>query len=351
MRRDVSPRAIDVSLACLATAVTAAALAADIRGPEDRPISVVGALLAPAVGSLLLLRRRYPSAVLVVSALLVFAYYAAGFPPVGLELPLAAAFFSAAEGGKLRFAIGTGIAVTVFAYGYRILWDHQDLARTVAFDLIVSIVVIGGAIAGGDALRSRRRARADALRREELLAARQRQETLRRIETERGDIARDVHDVLAHTIALISVQADVAQETLRDDPDVAAAAVANVRAASSSAMKELRESLELLRTGGDTRHPTQGLGELERLAEQIRGSGVDVRVIETGSPRSLPTTVDCTAYRIVREALTNTLRHADADTATVTVTYQPAAIELDGVPVEGLQSGRASACRSRRRGR
>lgn len=342
----------DAWLSLAAAGVTAAALGAGLSGPGNVPLGVAGWLLAPVIGLLLLFRRQSPVIVLLASTAVLFAYYGAGYPPVGLALPLAGAFFSAAEAGRIRWAIAVAVVALAVAYGYRSAIG-QDLGFLFGYDLMVTLVVLGGMIAAGDAVRSRRRERAQAAERAAFDAERREQEARRAIEHERSRLARDVHDVLAHTLAVVSLHSDVAAEALADDADAAAEALQNVRGASREAIRELRGYLDLLR--GDDAHDRQPVGslrDLRALVDRARDSGLAV-VLDLRGGRPLPSTVDTTAYRIIQEALTNVLRHARANAAEISVRYSPGQVEVqvrdDGcgrvapVPGHGLTGMRERA--------
>jgi signal transduction histidine kinase len=325
----------DVALAAAGAGVTAVALGANLGGPGGRALDAAGWLLPAVIGALLLVRRRWPVPVLLASVAVLLGYYALGYPPVGLALPLAGAFFSAAEAGRLRWAVGTAVGVLAVSYGYRV-GVGQDLGLLFGYDFGQTVVLLAGTIAAGDAVRSRRRERAHAAERAATEAARRGEDARRAMERERARVARDVHDVLAHTVTVISLQADVAVEALPGDPAAAAAALGHVRTASREAGRELRASLDLLRGswsadrtagGGSDRQPVGSLRDLPRLADRARAGGLPV-TIEVLGAGSLPTTVDSTAYRIVQEALTNVLRHAGADSARVVLRYLPDRIDL-----------------------
>src|SRR5699024_9811860 len=166
----------------------------------------------------------------------------------GLELPLAGAFFSTAEAGRIRLSVTTGTILVAFAYIFRIA-DGQDASRLLGYELPSTIVILAGAIAAGDALRSRRRQRREDRKMAELAAQNREQEALRIVESERNRIARDVHDVLGHTVAIIQLQAGIASETMSDDPATADEALTHIATASRSAMDELQFSLARLRSG------------------------------------------------------------------------------------------------------
>ena len=158
-------------------------------------------------------------------------------------------------------------------------------------------------MAFGEATRARRQAAAEQLRAVRLAGE---QETRRQIVEDRVAVAREVHDVLAHTITAISVQAAAAAEALDDRPEDARAALAAVRGATRDAMAELRGTLATLRS-----EPPQGIDQLPQLEAQARAAGLAVTLTVTGGPEA-PAPVGRAVYRIVQEALTNTVRHAAA---------------------------------------
>ncbi|MDH2426572.1 histidine kinase [Sphaerisporangium sp. TRM90804] len=319
--RSVRAGVVDAGIGAAVTTVTAVAVAADIGGGAPPPPGAY--LFALCFGALMAVRRRFPVLVLLATALGLMAYYAARFPPIGLAIPLSGALYSAAEAGRVRWAAGVaGMMITVSSvFRFR---DGDDPSFLFGLELTSAVALMVAMIALGDGLRARRLLRAEMRRREERAAAEREQEAARRTEEERMRIARELHDVLAHTVTVISVQASVAAEALPADPPAAGAALEVIRQAGADAMKELRATLGLLRHGEAGRPslaPVGGLSDLERLARTMGGSGLPVTVTVLGEPVALPHVVDSTAYRVVQEALTNTLRHAGATTAEVVLTY------------------------------
>jgi signal transduction histidine kinase len=165
----------------------------------------------------------------------------------------------------------------------------------------------------GDAVRSRR-AFVQAIRERAERAERTREEEARRrVAEERLRIARDLHDVVAHHIALVNVQAGVAAHVMDKRPDQAKEALAHVREASRSALNELRATVGLLRQSGDPEAPTEpapGLDRLDELTGTFRSAGLHVEVARADQGTTLPAAVDLAAYRIIQEALTNVQKHA-----------------------------------------
>ena len=154
---------------------------------------------------------------------------------------------------------------------------------------------------------------------------------------ERARIARELHDVVAHHVSVMVVQADGAGYALRTDPDRAEAALQAIAGTGRHALSEMRRLLGVLRSAGEqaTLAPVPGLGELRELLDQARAAGLEVTYTLTGTPRELPEGAELAAYRVVQESLTNTRKHAGlAATAAVTLRYEP-----DGLTVEVTDDG------------
>jgi signal transduction histidine kinase len=189
-----------------------------------------------------------------------------------------------------------------------------------------AVVALGLFFAGRRATLAALRERAERMDRErELLAD-------RAVAEERVRIAQELHDVVAHNVSLIVVKAQALGATVPDDR--VAEATDGIAALGRQAMAEMHRTLQLLRTTGDDaaeRAPQPGLAHLDKLLEQSRAAGLDVRLAVEGEPRELSQTLDLSAFRIVQEALTNVLKHAGKARANVTVGYRPQALELSVV--------------------
>lgn len=153
----------------------------------------------------------------------------------------------------------------------------------------------------------------------------------RAVVEERARIARELHDVVAHNVSLMVVQAVAAQDVFDARPDQSRQALGAIEASGRAALAELRRLLSSVRPDaeGDGHDPQPGLGQLDALVDSVRGAGLTVDVRREGAPVDLPSGVDLSAYRIAQEALTNTLRHAHASRAVITVRYTPVAVEVD----------------------
>ena len=192
-----------------------------------------------------------------------------------------------------------------------------NIFTTTVEDTVFTMGLAVGAWALGDASRNRRLAKE-----EEERAA---------MVSERARIARELHDVIAHSVSMIVVQAAAADDVFDERPDQAREAIRSIERAGREALGELRRLLSAVRPGLDEEitAPQPGLGRVEELARTLRAGGLDVEVHREGEAGVLAPGVDLSAYRIVQEALTNTLRHARATRAEVTLSYGPDALELD----------------------
>lgn len=336
----------DATLGVTVSLAVAVAIAMDLGG--DRNPDFMAYLFAFCLGALMFVRRRFPVLALVATAAGLLAYYTAGYPAIGLALPVAAALYSAAEAGKLTAAAVTATVLVLVSTTFR-LREGDDPAYLLGFELASTAGLMVAAIALGAAVRATRLLRAEQRRTARQAAVEQEWEARRRVEEERLRIARDLHDVLGHTIAVVSVQADVAKEALDDDPAVVRAALATIRATADQAITEVRTMLGLLRDAAEVedRSPVGSLRYLDRLIAATAESGLAVDLGTEGRPVELPVVVDATAYRIVQESLTNCLRHARASKAEVRLRYGKDRLDIsvtdDGrgtVPTAGPSAGR-----------
>jgi signal transduction histidine kinase len=192
------------------------------------------------------------------------------------------------------------------------------------FFRIVGVIL---AAALGESVRGRRVIAEAALERAERAERGREAEARQRVDAERLRIARDVHDTVAHALAVINVHAGVTAHLLDSHPEQVRATLATIEQTSARALQELRGTLGVLRAD-EPRAPTPGLDHLDRLAALGRDAGLDVAVDVDGEARSLPSAVDHAAYRIVQESLTNAIRHAGPARVTICVRYDPQHLRL-----------------------
>jgi signal transduction histidine kinase len=219
----------------------------------------------------------------------------------------------------------------------------RDSGQLLGYELPPVIALMGASLALGDGARSRRLLKQSQRERERQAKLElERRATEQRIE-ERLRLARDLHDALGHSVAMISLQSAVAAEALPARVPEAQRAVTEIRNISLATMTELRSTVRWLRSLDSALELPAGLNDLAALADQAGGNGLDVRIDETGDGRSVPDALGQAVYRIVQEALTNIIRHADAARAVVTLDQGPDALTItvhdDGKGASGIVAG------------
>ncbi len=320
---------VDAGLATAVAVVVAIAIRVASE-PDSRPPDAFAYLLAVVIGAVLLVRRRWPLAVLIVTAMTLLVYYSFRYPGIPATLPLAAALYTASAAGRLRWALLVAaffVSAGLFVRGYR----EQAPLLPLVVDNTREVALLGATVLLGETVRSRRLRLAEAQERLRRAEIEREREAARRVAEERLRIARELHDVLAHTISAISVQAGLALDVLDDSPAQARAALGAIRASSRAAMTELKATVGMLRAGDDAsapRSPPAGLDQLDQLLTMVRDAGLHIEVAVTGEARPLPAAIDRAAYRIVQEALTNVVRHAGASCVSVAISYERAALTL-----------------------
>jgi signal transduction histidine kinase len=269
-------------------------------------MNALAAVWLIACGLPLLWRSRAPVVVLAVTSLLTFSYYASGLPGgPAIIAPTIALITVAFLRGPLVGAVCGGVLTVVVIGEVLVKGDENGTfdPRLAGFVLWTGVAVIIGTV--GRMHVAVQRSSAERAAEAEVLRA----------EEQRLSIAREVHDVVAHSLAMINVQAGVAAHVADRRPAEAKAALLAIKEASRSALTDLRATLGVLRSG-DERAPTPGLDLLPDLVAAASAAGISV--LTEGDPGMLPAPVDVAAYRILQECLTNVVRHANAaDTVTV----------------------------------
>ncbi|UQA96694.1 sensor histidine kinase [Streptomyces halobius] len=295
------------------------------RGQLDRvPLDSFARALLFIGAALLLFRHRYPRTVAIGTAASAAVYFAAGYPYGPIFLTIALGTFAAIVAGYRTVAwcaIGGLWASHILVAHWLYRWLPPYKSAPWGQELFIPALVVA-VVAVSELARVRREQLAKV--RAERAAAEQ-----RRADEERLRIARELHDVLAHSISVINVQAGVGLALLDSDPGQARTALTTIKAASKEALGEVRQVLDTLRTRGDApRSPAPGLERLTELTEQAGGAGLAVEVATKGAHTTLPPGADLAAFRIVQEALTNIVRHSGSRTARVLLRYTPAELEI-----------------------
>jgi signal transduction histidine kinase len=298
----------------------------DDAGPLTPQIVVIGAISCAA----LIFRRRWPRQVMAITVAGMMVFLATG----GMRSPITLApmlgVYTLALVSSRRATVWLGVT-SAFAVGAAavLLGDQSWIGPIV----VANAAELGLGAAIGDSVRSRRAYIAAIEERAHRAERTREEEATRRVMEERLRIARELHDVLAHHIALINVQAGVAALVLDDKPDQARESLAHIRQAGRDALDELRTTVGLLRQPDSPdelpTEPAPGLDRLPDLIASFTASGLSVDPWIEGETQDLPATIDLTAYRIVQEALTNVSKHAGDATASVRLTFAPSDLRIE----------------------
>jgi len=295
--------------------------------PDRRGIDAVALVLLLAGPVALAVRERWPLPAVAVSVIAVDVYIGLGYAYGPVVASPVVAMITAIVLGRRHgtwLLAGIGYAGCVLAFWLDPRARHDSLLAVLG----VIVVWLALVLSVGELIRARRdsirqRAQAEAARRE------------RSDSEQRLALAQELHDVLAHHISLINVQAGVALHLIDEQPERARPALAEIKEASREALRELRGALDVLRRGqAAPRAPAPGLADLPQLVATVAASGLDVRLraLPDRSGDRVPAAVQLATYRIVQESLTNVARHAHASCATVRLGY---AAPSDEAPVHG----------------
>ena len=289
------------------------------------------AALGAAVFTLsLALGRRWP---LVPLGLAIPAVATALAVPVDASIALAAGLVLATFGAgawvtSASASVAGGAGVVTMVAGVA-LWHPE--AVTEPGDLTLVLIALAGPWLAGVAMRVRWRRERDLEVRAETLERERDASAAEAIAVERARIARELHDVVAHALSIVVLQARGARRSLESDPGEAIRALDEIDSTGTQALAEMRRLVGVLRPEDEpgALSPRPGLRQLDALAEQIRLSGLPVEVLVEGAAVELPAGIDLAAYRVIQEALTNALRHAGPTAARVVVRFLSDRLELE----------------------
>ncbi|MBV9366054.1 MAG: sensor histidine kinase [Solirubrobacterales bacterium] len=308
-------------------------------------VPVLEVVLVPFTTAPIALRRYRPLAVLVVTvsaATLILILTSQAQFPVGVLVALYTVASRCERPTSIRAAEWVALPITV-----AVIANNGPHAGRVIPELAVFAI----AWVLGDNIRTRRAYLAELEARAARLEREREERAERAVIEERTRIARELHDVIAHNVSVMVVQASAGEELFDRDPKRARESLSAVASTGRAALTELRRLLGVIRAeeereAGPAYAPQPGIEYLDDLVRQVREAGLAVEVSVLGEPRELPEGVGLCAYRVVQEALTNTLKHAEASEAQVSVRYVADALELqvldDGrgpAPVNGESSG------------
>ena len=287
----------------------------------------------------LIWRRRNPIRILWITGAAIILYSLFGYPvATNGSLGVFVAFYTVAANEPRRRATvaalvtAGGVFISFAAYaavGSMQGWQGMLTGTYLTYGLAWLI---------GDNLRVRRAYTKQLESRAVELEREREDKAAQAVTEERARIARELHDVVAHYVSVMVVQAAGARRVVDKDPAAAKGALEAVESAGRTALAEMRRMLEVLREDDPGMGPQPGLGEIERLIQQVRDAGLPVELSIEGSVCCLPAGMDLAAYRIVQEALTNTVKHGGKASALVTVRYS-----ADTLEIQVTDAGRGAA--------
>jgi signal transduction histidine kinase len=326
--RRVDPRRVDLALTAAAVVLGVGPQLGSLHeGGQYRATDALALVLGLLTTLPVYWRRRQPLAAMLVSStaitiLAVLEYRLVMLPVVVLFLTYSVALYE-----PVRRALVALVAVFV---GLFVIWA----AGTPDFDAAGmggEMALFTGAWLGGIAMRSRGAASVARLAEAEERAEAHRQQAARSVAEERLRIAQELHDVVAHSMSVIAVQAGMGAHVIDQQPTEAKQALVSISQTSRATLQEMRRLLGVLRgeDGGRAHVPSPGLGDLPALAAQVRSAGVPVDLVVDGDATDVPLGVDLSAYRVVQESLTNVIKHAGPATAVVHVRYEPGEIVVE----------------------
>ena len=325
------PQLCDAALGLVLVVPAIIAIRVGGHGEAPRSLGVTDVLAIAAAVLAVMFRRRYTRAGLILATLawLVVIIQQHDRHPI-VMLALVLLFFTHATLVDRRTAwrtagcFGALLFLSGLLWGGGNWWGPENLA---------ALAWIGMATAVGDATRSRRAYVAEVVERARRAEQSRDEEARRRVVEERVRIARELHDVVAHHIAVIKVQATGAKHILQHRPEQVAPALDHISRSSDAVLKEIASVVGLLRgsedLGGEesATEPTRGLARLSGLLDDLAAAGLRVHHRRLGEARELPALVDLAAFRIAQEALTNAQKYGEG-TARLTVAYTPAGVTL-----------------------
>ena len=315
-----SAAALDAALAgALAILAGAEILTGQVSGPRAAAVPLALLMTLP-----LAVRRGFPLAVTVAVSASFLLNWAAGVDMYSYWASIVAGLVTA-------YTAAAHLRPRPAALALACLYAAIAVSALGSSGLLWGGILIGGAALAGFALRDRRRHASQLAELAYQLELARDENARAAVAGERTRIARELHDVVAHSVSVMVVQAGAAEEVLGADPGKAREPLRSVQDTGRQALIEMRRLLGVLRTddGGAALAPQPGLHQVSALAAHVREAGVAVELRVEGARDEVPAGVDLAAYRIVQEALTNVLKHAGASHAVVRVGYRPDAIELE----------------------
>lgn len=323
-------RVVDVVLflACVAAMLTEMVVVE--KGRESVAVAAAVVLVCTPV----LARRRWPVGAYAASMVLLFVLLQTSsdiYNTIAVA-PVVCGYSLADRRGRRASVLAAAWTLPLVVVILQVYSPHP----IVGWDTLKNLGLVVLPLALGVAAHERRCSTEALLERAEAAERTREEEALRRVGEERLRIARDVHDVVAHAMVAINVQAGVGAHLIERDPDQARTTLREIKRVSGEALGDLRAMLGLLRSDDEDGvdeavpvHPTQGLAEIDDLRERLDALGIEVAVAIDPAAYALPAAVGATGYRIVQEALTNVMRHVGPTSASVRITRRDADVVIE----------------------
>ena len=303
----------------------------------NRPVALVSTTLA---GGLLVGRRRWPTICAVGSCLAIVVRTRLGVSEEELVVPLALIFTACAVLGRYSRLVPGLVGLTVVNVAVH---EVDGLQVPTPGDVLWVLTVTAGPWLGGRLVLTHARNSEELTARAQRLVVEQRQLSERLVADERRRIARELHDIIAHSLSVMVVQAGAAADVVHHDPDTAARALAEIQRAGRSALDETGRLLHLLREEAESElDPQPTIADLPGLIEVFRSAGLDVDLEVDGPTEDLPAGVDLSIYRIVQEGLTNALKHAPHSPVTVKLRRGLGEVDIELRNAHGPGAGQPS---------
>ena len=351
----VPPDVVDLAIAAAVTWFSLSTAASGYPRAGVRPFDAVAVGLTVAVGAVLAVRRRFPLAVMAACAVLVVVFEARGYWLSLNQLGLEIALFTVASLRGRRWAAAAAVIVyPILMYSHM----HEWAGLTFNTYLGTAVEVLFIAVLG-DGARKLRQNHGLMAEYSAQLQRKQRDREQRAVLLERIRIARELHDVTAHHLSVIAVQAGLARYVLESDKETADHALRTISEVGSEGLAELRRLISLLRPEDEGNgapaddRPAPGIGQLPILIERVGLSGTPSRYTVSGHRRTLPAGIELCVYRVVQESLTNVLKHAPGSSVDVRLEYAPEEISVvvtdtgpHGIPAQRSRTARSTAAQA-----
>lgn len=352
----IPPGVVDLAIAAAIVSFALAKAAGSYPSSGSRRFDALAIALTTAIGAALSVRRRYPLAVMGACAVLVATYEARGYwlslNQIGLQLAL---YTVASCRGRRWTALAAAVVFPELMVSNAHEWAGslvEICLGTIAWVLAIAVI--------GDGARRLRENQAFIVEYNEQLHRKQRDREQRAVLMERIRIARELHDVTAHHLSVIAVQAGLARYVLDTDRETTDQALRTISEVGSEGLAELRRLISLLRPeddeGNRTRaddRPAPGIGQLPVLIERVGLSGTPSRYTVAGLQRPLPAGIELCVYRVVQESLTNVLKHAPGSSVDVRLEYEPERVRVTvtdtgshGIPPQRSRTPRSAAAQA-----